>query len=418
MATSAHSIAIIGAGAAGMMAAATILETRPDCVVHLFDKNPELGRKVIISGGGRCNVTTGITDRKVLMTKYTRGSTFLSPAITAFAPARVRSWFEAHGVPLKCEEDLRVFPVSNDGHDVVAAFERVFAAHDVRVHLKDSVHTLSHDGAQFTVHATSGTYSCDAVIITTGGNAYRHTGSTGDGYDFARTFGHTITPLGPSLNSFEVAQQWCKDITGLSMPDALWTVTVDGLRHRVHGPMLFTHFGVSGPSTFALSSRIAFASISKQQPLEVSWSPIADRDFQKWDQILLDAIQENGRRHVLTFLATELPRRLAATLVTLAALHEETTLAMLTKEKRQRLVHLLSGDLKITFLSRRAGDEFVTAGGVVLDEVDPTTMLSRLQPGLFFAGEVLDVDGVTGGFNLQASWATGRLAGASAAGVA
>lgn len=410
-----RTIAIIGAGAAGMMAAATILESHPDHVIHLFDKNPSLGRKVVISGGGRCNVTTGITDRKVLMTKYTRGAQFLSPALTAFTPARVRSWFEQHGVPLKCEEDLRVFPVSDDGNDVVRAFERVFRAHDVRTHLRDSVTTLTHDGTNFVVTASSGIYSCDAVIVTTGGNAYRHTGSSGDGYDFARAFGHTITPLGPSLNSFETAQSWCKELSGLSMPDAQWSVTVDGTKHRVHGPMLFTHFGVSGPSTFALSSRIAFAPISKQQPLTVAWSPIADRDFQSWDEQFLSATQENGRKHVLTFLAQTLPRRLASTLLTLAAIHEDTTLANLTKELRKRLIHLLSGELTLTFLSRRAGDEFVTAGGVVLDEVDPTTMQSRLRPGLFFAGEVLDVDGVTGGFNLQASWATGRLAGTHAA---
>lgn len=399
-----------------MMAAATILEKGMGHEIHLFEKNPTLGRKVIISGGGRCNVTTGILDTRTLMSRYTRGASFLRHAFVVFGPAKVRAWFEAHGVPLKCEEDLRVFPQSDDGADVVGVFMRLFAQHDVRLHLSESVRTLAQgENTTFSLTSNKGVYEMDIVIITTGGNAYRHTGSTGDGYDFARALGHQITPLGPSLNSFETQELWCKELSGLSLEHAQFEAVVDGTRTRITGPMVFTHFGVSGPAVFALSSHIAFAPIAKTAPFVVSLLPIAGRTFQDWDQLMQKAIEENGVRQVLTVLAQELPKRLAQSILQIAGIPHDKKLAVLTKEERRHLVHLLSGDLHLTFLSRRAGDEFVTAGGVALSEVQERTMESRLQPGLFFAGEVLDIDGVTGGFNLQASWATGRVAGLSIA---
>jgi len=407
-------IAIIGGGAAGLMAAATLLEEGVHAEIHLFEKNKILGQKVIISGGGRCNVTTGIHDKQILRKKYTRGADFLVPAISAFSPKQVMSWFEGHGVPLKTEDDLRVFPKSDDGHDVVGAFERLFREGKLQMRLGEAVKAITPVNKGFSLETTAGAESFDIVVVTTGGNAYRHTGSTGDGYAFAKACGHTITPLGPSLNSFEIIESWPKTLSGLSLTKArLEAIASDGQKKSATGPLLFTHFGVSGPVVFALSSHLAFTPVSARTPILVSLIPSADQTFESWDTWMKKTFHGGGSLLLRSALAEHLPRRLVEQLLILAKIDPDQTGASITKEKRRQLLHLLSGSLKLAFAARRPGDEFVTAGGVELAEVDPKTMQSLKTPGLFFAGEVLNIDGVTGGFNLQASWATGRLAGKS-----
>ncbi len=407
-------IAIIGGGAAGMMCGATILEKNPDADIFLFEKNSTLGRKVIISGGGRCNVTTGVTNRRKLLSNYTRGAEFLNYAFTKFSPVHVQNWFIDHGVPLKCEDDNRVFPVSDEGKDIVSVFENIFLKHNVHLRCGESVMEITAGiSHRFHIRSHKAEYDVDIVIITTGGNAYQQTGSTGDGYAFARAFGHTITQLGPSLNSFEVAQEWCTDLRGVSLPNAQLVVDVGGLQKSVDGPMIFTHFGISGPSVFALSSNIAFETISKKNPISVSLIPLAHRTYEDWDRYIQHAIHQNGLQHMLTVVSNDMPKRLAQAILEIASIPLDKKCAVLSKEERKKLAKLLSIDLKLTLLSRRPGDEFVTAGGVKLLEVNEKTMESRLYKGLFFAGEVLDIDGLTGGFNLQSSWATGRIAGLS-----
>ena len=197
-------VAIIGGGAAGLMAAAALTEMNPSADIWLIEKNNGLGKKVIISGGGRCNVTTGIRDIRTVLTKYPRGTKFLSKAMYAFSPEAVYNWFEAHGVPMKIEEDLRAFPQSNNGEDVVRAFEDLFGDSSVRIMLKAQVTHVEKDSAGYKITFKDGQAPMivDNVVLTTGGQAYRHTGSTGDGYAFAMELGHTITPLAPSLNAF------------------------------------------------------------------------------------------------------------------------------------------------------------------------------------------------------------------------
>lgn len=407
-------IAIIGGGAAGMMAAATLLEEGVNAQIHLFEKNKILGQKVIISGGGRCNVTTGITDKNVLRKKYTRGSDFLIPALAAFPPGRVREWFEAHGVPLKNEPDNRVFPVSNNGHDVVGAFEKLFAKGGVNLHLMESVKRLEPNGAAFKLQTNKADYDFDVVVLTTGGNAYRHTGSTGDGYAFAKSCGHTITNLGPSLNSFELVEGWPKALSGLSLEKAqLSAVAEDGKRKSADGPVLFTHFGITGPAVFALSSHLAFTSISKAQPLVVAINPDANQTFETVLGLLQEKYQTSGTKLLRKVLGELYPKRFVEAVLSEAKIAGGQTMANVSKEDRRAVAHLFSGKLQLHFAARRPGDEFVTAGGVNLNEIDAKTMRSKVNPNLYFAGEILDVDGVTGGFNLQASWAAGRLAGKS-----
>ncbi len=409
-------VAIIGGGAAGLMAAATLLEQNPGCEIHLFEKNKILGQKVIISGGGRCNVTTGITDKNLLRKKYTRGADFLIPALTAFPPTKVRGWFERHGVPLKVEEDLRVFPVSDDGHDVVGAFEKLFANGGVNLHLSEPVKALAPLESGFSLETGKGATSFDAVVITTGGNAYRHTGSAGDGYAFAKACGHTITKLGPSLNSFETADNWPKQISGLSLPMArLEAHDEDGKKKRADGPILFTHFGVSGPAVFALSSHLAFTPLTKDHPIEMTIIPDAEQTFETWDTFLSESFYGSRNALVRTVLSERLPKRFVEQVLLHAKIPYDQKGVTLTKDQRRQIAHLLSGQLNLSLAARRPGDEFVTAGGVALEEVDPKTMRSLKNQNLYFAGEILDVDGVTGGFNLQASWATGYLVGLSIA---
>lgn len=409
-------IAIIGGGAAGLMCAATLIEENTNAEIHLFERNPHLGAKVIISGGGRCNVTTGITDKKILMTKYTRGAEFIKTAMYDFPPEKVYQWFEDHGVPLKTEEDLRVFPRSDKGKDVVGAFEKLFAKNKVQVHLNETVVSIEHRQNEFLLKTKNLELATEVVVLTTGGNAYQHTGSKGDGYEFAKSCGHSITKLGPSLNSFLTQEEWPKQLSGISLENSkLEAVAEDGETKSAIGPIIFTHFGLSGPATFALSSHLAFTKIAKDAPVILHLTPFADQTDRHWDEILQKKFQENGARQIHNILSEFLPARLADTILELASINLTKKAAELSKQDRKNIVGLLSGKLSMHFIARRPGDEFVTAGGVDLKEVDPKTMQSKMCPNLFFAGEILDVDGVTGGFNLQSSWATGRLAGKSIA---
>jgi hypothetical protein len=269
---------------------------------------------------------------------------------------------------------------------------------------------------QFHLTTKRAEYDVDAVVITSGGNAYRHTGSTGDGYAFAAAMGHTITKLGPSLNSFEVTEQWPKDLSGISLPNVQLTATlVDGQKCSATGPFLFTHFGVSSPATFALSAHLAFSTITPKQPLAIHIQPIASKDFNFWDKELHNLLTAHSRKQIDRVLSELLPRRFVEQVLKLVKIKHDTSGHAVTKDQRRAVAHLLAGQLQVNLIGRLSGDEFVTAGGINLDEVDSQTLESKIRPGVYFGGEVLDVDGVTGGFNLQIAWATGRLAGTSIA---
>lgn len=409
-------IAIIGGGAAGMMVAATLLETEINAEIYLFESNNILGKKVSISGGGRCNLTTGITDKAILLSKYTRGARFLIPAFYVFSPDKVISWFESKGVPLKREDDFRIFPKSDLGTDVIKVFEKILKA-KAFIHLNESVKKITPlPGEGFYLETKNKSYSFNIVVITSGGNAYGHTGSKGDGYNFAKSCNHTITKLGPSLNSFEVKQEWCKTLAGISLPNVkLEYMQREKSKISVNGPFLFTHFGISGPVTFALSSHLAFEEISKENPKEISFFPVANSNFDFWNKELLDTFAQSPKKQVKHTLSKHLPKRLAYEILTLCKANPDKKSNEVSKEERKNIAKAFSGQIKLALISRMKGDEFVTAGGIKLDEVNKNTMESKITPNLYFAGEILDVDGLTGGFNLQSAWATGRLAGLSIA---
>ena len=415
----APSIAVIGGGAAGMMAAASAVEARPDARVTVFERNPRLGAKVIISGGGRCNVTTGVTDVPQILTRYPRGARWLRHAMHSFPPAAVIDWFERHGVPLKTESDLRVFPVSDNGRDIVGAFERLFSEHAVDVRPRATVEAVERDPAGgFVVRTAAGAAErFDRAIVTTGGAAFGHTGSRGDGFRFAAALGHTVTPLYPSLNAYVVRESWAHALAGVSVVDALLRIpprSPGGAEHRFRGPFLFTHHGVTGPAVFALNSLAATEAYGQQRPLPLLINLLPDLKEQAADDLLRDRFAALGGRAVANVLDTLLPRSLCPALCALAGIDPAERGARVSRAQRRALAAAVTA-LPLTVVGRRNGEEFVTAGGVRTDEVDPRTMRSRLLPGLSFAGEVLDVDGFTGGYNLQAAWATGRLTGLAAA---
>ncbi len=450
-------IAIIGAGAAGLMVAATILEEisqistlkTPPYHIDLFEKNMSPGKKVIISGWGRCNVTTGITDKKILLSKYTRGSDFIKYALGKFSPKKCYEWFESHGVPLKCQEDKRVFPISDDGRDIVGVFEDLFAKYrdKITLHYGDWVTKVSAFiwewksqsdvseswGAQrwtnkYLITTPRWAYEADILVITTGGNAYSHTGSTGDGYAFARALGHTVTTLWPSLSSFLTKEHWLHTLSGLAFEDAKisfclsswWRENSIGSdspsendnKVELTWPLLLTHFGVSWPLAFMTSSHLAFEQIENGNPKIISLSPLASMGFSDWEIYFKAQFQLHPKKLIVSILSEKIPRRFAEGFIQEFFAHIESTYAAsISRLDREKLSKLLGEGIPITLIERRPGDEFVTAWGVNTDEINPETMESRIHTNLYFAGEVLNVDGYTGGFSLQICWASGYVVG-------
>lgn len=406
-------IAIIGGGAAGLMAAATVCENSPDVQVVIIDKNSGLGKKVLISGGGRCNVTTGLRDIRQVLSRYPRGGKFLNSAMRQFPPEAVYAWFEAHGVPLKIEADLRVFPQSNDGQDIVGVFERLFASSNVRLMLNRSASRVEKTATGFRIHFKEGEpLDAEKLILTTGGQAFRLTGSTGDGYVFAEALGHRITPLAPSLNAFYSKETWPREISGLSFERARLR-TKFAAPYEFTGPFLFTHRGVSGPAVFALSSQIAFEHYGPDRPMELFIDLFLENTKDELRNRVEAAMRENPKKSTVNVLDFFMPKTLAAIVCRELHLNPDLRAAEVSKKDFGRIADWLK-NVPLHIVGRDAGEEFVTAGGVDLRDVDQRTMESRITPGLYFAGEILDIDGYTGGFNLQASWATGRAAGEAA----
>lgn len=450
-------IAIIGGGAAGMMAAYNAKVTVPENKVILLERNSYLGAKVIISGGGRCNVTTGIQDVKEVLKNYPRGAEFLRTAIYNFPPEAVMNFFEALGVPLKIEADLRVFPVSNNGKEFVQALEQVLKDAGVEIMLKAQVSKVGLieipvKKSKFWLELKDGKkIETDVLIVTTGGQAYRHTGSTGDGYSFAMALGHSLTSLAPSLNSFLIQESWLQDLAGVAFKKVGLTFEISVPERGVgqqkkysrSGPILFMHKGVTGPAVFALSALVAFENYSKENPVKLLIDFFPDLNVQELEKKLLELLEKHGGKLLVNVLDMLLPKSVSEKILLQVDIElsknrendgteksfrgakptssqsfeilnsRDLLAAKVSKILRKEITRTLKA-FELTVIGRGTGDEFVTAGGIPLTEIDSKTMQSKICSGLFMAGEILDIDGFTGGFNLQASWATGALAGMNA----
>lgn len=405
-------IAIIGGGAAGMMCAATLAEKNSGAKIFLIEKNAILGRKVMISGGGRCNITTGISDVPNVLTKYPRGKNFLKFAMYNFPPDKVFEWFENHGVPLKTEKDLRVFPKSNNGNDVVNIFEDIFKINGVKVLLRHNLAGVKKNKEFFELEfADNSILIVDKLVLTTGGEAYRHTGSSGDGYSFAKKLGHTITDLAPSLNAFVLKENWIRQLAGVSFKDCKLRICTRLRRmHEFCGDFIFTHKGVSGPAVFALSSLAAYELKDPKREVKLLIDFFPEINYEKLKSIIVNHWKKNPGKFFVNILDSIIPLSLAKVLCDELKIRSDKNLEEIAKTELNRSVEFLK-NMMLPIVDRAAGEEFVTAGGINLKDVDAKTMQSKICPGLYFAGEILDMDGFTGGFNLQAAWATGRLAG-------
>lgn len=401
----AFDVAVVGAGAAGFMAAITAARAGRSTV--LLEKSQRPGLKILISGGGRCNLTTTRSGADLEVQYGVRRGRFLRRALRSFPPTALRSWIEALGVPLQ-EEDLeKLFPVSQRARDVVAAL--VAAATDAGVELVTGapVHAIVRVADRFAVDTSLGAFSCSSVVVATGGRSYPKTGATGDGYSFCRAFGHTVTATWPALAPLAVPAEWVRRLQGIVLHDVdLASCDRTGaVRTRRRRPILFTHKGLSGPAPMDLAG-----DLEEEQgggSVVFDFAPGVPRD--ELERVWLTAAGSHGARAVDSVLPAGLPDRVRATLCALA--DAGGTLAGLSRTARHRLLDVVKG-LRVPVPASLGFDHAeVTRGGVLLDEIDPRTMQSRLCPGLFVCGEVLDVDGPIGGFNFQAAFATGRLAG-------
>lgn len=404
-------ILIIGAGAAGLMAAGTISGRGKD--VTILERNDKPARKVAITGKGRCNVTNNCMELSELIANVPTNGRFLYSAFSNFMPQDTIELIEDMGVPLKCERGNRVFPCSDKAMDIVDALVHYGTDDGAEIIHGRARELIIKDGVLKGVRTFDGEeIAADKVIIATGGKSYPLTGSTGDGYELARQAGHTIIEPKPSLVPLNAHEGFCTDLMGLSLRNVTMKVIDTKKKNKIiyddFGEMLFTHFGISGPMVLSASSRIRDMEPGRYI-VSIDLKPALTEE-QLNARILRD-FSGNTNKDFINSLGALLPRKLIPVVVKLSGIKANEKVNQITKEQRHKLVALLK-NFKVTVKSFRPIDEaIVTSGGVKISEIDPKTMQSKLLPGLYFAGEVIDVDAYTGGFNLQIAFSTGRLAG-------
>ncbi len=399
-----YDVAVIGGGAAGMMAA-HIAGGRGRSVC-LVEKNPYLGKKILITGKGRCNVTNAAPVEDFIANTAVNPS-FLYSAFYSFTNDNLMEMLQGAGLKLKTERGGRVFPVSDKASDVRDTLRSLAVASGAQV-LHGTVTRLAKDADCFNLSLEGGTrITADSVIIATGGVSYPGTGSTGDGYTFARAFGHSIAEPKASLVPLVTKEKYVRDIMGLSLKNIAISLKRGGKEvYSDFGEMLFTHFGVSGPVVLSASSHMREKG---GYTLSIDLKPALD--FKTLDSRILRDFEENKNRDFINSLDALLPKKLIPVIVELSGIDGRRKVNSITKDQRRGLVNLLKG-LTLTIAGKRSVEEaIITSGGVNVKEIDSSTMESKLVPGLFFAGEVIDVDAYTGGFNLQIAFSTGYLAG-------
>ncbi len=402
MTATSPTIVVIGGGAAGFFAAVTCAEANPQAHVTLLERSGQLLSKVRISGGGRCNVTHSLFDPALLVENYPRGGRALRGPLTRFGPRDTVQWFAARGVELVAEGDGRMFPVTNSSETIVDCLLEAAKTAGVEIRTKAAVASLEKNREGFSVElATGELLQCERLLLATGSNA--------KAYAWAQALGHSVEPPAPSLFTFNVTDPRLEGLAGISVPHA--RVRLDGTKLEQRGPLLITHWGLSGPAVLKLSAWGAreLQARNYRTPLEVNW--LGDVQPDEVKRTLAAFKEAEARKTVVANSPVAVPQRLWRSLVQAAGILESKRWADVSKLELTRLADELSrGCYQITGKGVFK-EEFVTCGGVSLNEVNFKTMESRLCPGLYFAGEVLDIDGVTGGFNFQSAWATGWLAG-------
>ena len=411
-------VIVVGGGAAGMMAAVFAAENGHH--VQIYEKNDRLGRKLFITGKGRCNITNA-SDVEELFQAVVSNPKFLYSAFYSFTNEQVIDFFENLGVKTKVERGNRVFPVSDHSSDIIGALQRELHRLGVQISLCTEVEKICVENEKITGIIISDDsqkqkqhfVDADAVIIATGGISYPATGSTGDGYRFAKTCGHKVTELFPALVPMEVKEWYAKELQGLSLKNIEIHIT-DGKKklYDEFGEMLFTHYGVTGPVILSASSIVGKTLEKKELVLHIDLKPALAEE--QLDKRLLREFEANHNKQFKNAIDSLLPAKLRPVIIELSGIEEEKKVHEITKEERLNLLRLIK-DFHMTLTGLRGYNEaIITKGGISVKEIDPGTMESKLIKNLYFAGEVLDLDAVTGGYNLQIAWSTGYLAGISA----
>ena len=409
-------VLIIGGGAAGMMAA--VFAAKSGNHVEIFEKNEKLGKKLFITGKGRCNITNA-AELEDFFPAVTSNPKFLYSAFYSFTNEQVISFFEELGVRTKVERGGRVFPVSDHSSDVIQALKKEMERLEVKINLNAEVKELriekrpSGETVTGILLASGKKFSGEAVIVATGGISYPSTGSTGDGYRFARKCGHKVSELSPSLVPMEVKEWYAGELMGLSLRNIEIRITDEKKKlYQEFGEMLFTHYGVTGPVILSASSIVGKKLKDKELTLHIDLKPALTEE--QLDKRVLREFEANHNRQFKNAVDSLFPSKLRPVIVDLSGIPEEKKVHEITKEERLRFVRLIK-DFTMTLTGLRGYNEaIITKGGVSVKEIDPGTMESKLVKGLYFAGEVLDLDAVTGGYNLQIAWSTGYLAGINA----
>ena len=402
---------VIGGGAAGLMAAGTAAKN--GLSVTLFERNDKLARKVAITGKGRCNVTNDC-DPDVFFANVVSNPKFLYSAFYTFAPSQIMELLQANGCDLKVERGNRVFPVSDHSSDIIKTLQKAMLDKKVKISLHTEVKSLLiRDGVCCGVELSDGRkIKADAVVVATGGMSYASTGSTGDGYRFAKESGHNILETKPALVPFTVKENWPLSLQGLALKNVEVTL-IDGKKqiYNGFGEMLFTHFGISGPLILSASSYYAKKYYGKEVQLYIDLKPALTNE--QLDKRILRDFEEKQNKQFKNALDGLLPSKLIPIIIELSQIPADKFIHDVTRQERMTLVELLK-KLPLTVTGTRPFNEaIITQGGVSVKDINPSTMESKRTKNLYFAGEVLDLDALTGGFNLQIAWSCGYLAGIS-----
>ena len=403
-------VVIIGGGAAGMMAG--IVAARNGHNTIILEKNEKLGKKLFITGKGRCNITNA-GDLDELFTSLNTNTKFMFSAFNNFNNYDTLGFFDELGLPIKVERGNRVFPESDRAGDVISALANELKRLRVKIYLDTEVtDIIASEGMVKKVVTKNQTFDADAVIVATGGKSYPSTGSTGDGYKFAKKFGLNVTELIPAIVPFNAKEEWIKELQGLSLKNVSITVS-DGKKELYNdfGEMLFTHFGVSGPIVLSASGKVAKRIKAGELFMDIDLKPaLTEKELD--ESILRDFAAETNKQFKNS-LDKLLPKKLIPVIIDLSGISETKKVCEINKEERKRLVSLLK-HLRVTLTSLRSfAEAIITQGGIDVKEINPSTMESKKIKGLYFAGEVIDVDAVTGGFNLQIAWSSAHLAASS-----
>ncbi len=409
--TNTYDVIVIGGGPAGMIAAATAAKEGKR--VLLLEKNPSLGKKLLITGGGRCNVTNNKPVIRTLAEQYKGASKFLFSLYSQFGVTETIDWFKTRGVEFKEENEGRLFPTTDSARTIFDALVKELEATNVTIHTKEGVESIEREEEQFTVTTLTHTYICKSCIVASGGTSRPETGSTGEGYEWMRKLGHTIVPNNFALVPLVTKEPWVKHLAGITLPNIKITVFANEKKEiAVQGKLLFTHLGVTGPTVLNMSSRIGELLSYSTVTLQVDLFPHLDAGEMKTH--LQNVLTEHSNKRVVNAIATLVPTALARTLCQRIELDEETPTHSVPSEKRKLLALQLKA-LPLTVTRLLGADKAViSGGGVALTEVDFKTMESKIVPRLFIIGDVLDIDRPSGGYSLQLCWSTGFVAGKNA----